>query len=440
MNIKKLLELAEKKNVNPCQFTQNTNTSFSCSLFKEKLDSYKISSTTNIEVKGIYNGKVGTALTTIDDNSNIEYLINTIIKTANLNEKNDNAFLFEGSKKYKRVNTFNKELESIDKKEKIDILYKLEKAIYQSDSRISNLNLSYCEKTISSKFYNSYGLKLSNTRNYYYFAVEGTAKDKDSENVVSNFHIFIDNDFSKFKLDEFVNTFKTDLINKLNVGSIKTSKYKVLMKPDAASNLITALVSHLSIEEVIKGSSLLADKLNKQVLSNKLTISEKPLINTYNGTNFDDEGVATYNKVLIKKGMPLLYANNLEYARKLNVEPTGNGYGSGSKVEIGFSNLYVKPGTANFEDTVKNIKKGVYITGVSGLHAGLNAKSGDFNLQAEGFNIEDGKITTALNLVVLSGNLFDMFNNIIKVCNDSKDIDGINLPTILFKKLNVSCQ
>ena len=156
--------------------------------------------------------------------------------------------------------------------------------------------------------------------------------------------------------------------------------------------------------------------------------------------SFDNEGVATYNKLLIKKGVPLLYLNNLEYAKKLNTEPTGNGYGEGSKVGIDFTNLFVKPGSYNFDDVLKDIKKGVYITGVSGLHAGLNAKSGDFNLQAEGFNIENGKITTALNLVVLSGNLFDMFNNILKVCNDSKDLEQINLPSILFKKLNVSCQ
>ena len=440
MNIVKLLDIAKQKQVDPCQFTQETSSSFSCSLFKGKLDSYKISSTTNISVKGIYNGKVGTAFSTIDDNSNIDYLIDTVIETATLNEKSDNAFLFEGSKKYKKIKTFNKELSNISKKEKIALLTKLEKAIYESDDRISNLNLTYAERGAVNKFYNTYGLKLNDTSNYYYIFVEGTAKNTDSDNVVSGYHIFIDNDFSKFNFDEFVKTFKDNIISKLNVGTIKTGKYKVLMKPDASASLIQALVSHLSVEEVVKGSSLLANKLNTQALSKKLTISEKPLLNTYSGISFDNEGVATYNKLLIKKGVPLLYLNNLEYAKKLNTEPTGNGYGEGSKVGIDFTNLFVKPGSYNFDDVLKGIKKGVYITGVSGLHAGLNAKSGDFNLQAEGFNIENGKITTALNLVVLSGNLFDMFNNILKVCNDSKDLEQINLPSILFKKLNVSCQ
>ena len=67
--------------------------------------------------------------------------------------------------------------------------------------------------------------------------------------------------------------------------------------------------------------------------------------------------------------------------------------------------------------------------------------TGEFNFSVDrAYLIENGKITTALNLVVLSGNLFDMFNNILKVCNDSKDLEQINLPSILFKKLNVSCQ
>ena len=115
MNIVKLLDIAKQKQVDPCQFTQETSSSFSCSLFKGKLDSYKISSTTNISVKGIYNGKVGTAFSNIDDNSNIDYLIDTVIETATLNEKSDNAFLFEGSKKYKKIKTFNKELSNISK-------------------------------------------------------------------------------------------------------------------------------------------------------------------------------------------------------------------------------------------------------------------------------------------------------------------------------------
>ena len=111
---------------------------------------------------------------------------------------------------------------------------------------------------------------------------------------------------------------------------------------------------------------------------------------------------------------------------------------SGPKIGISFTNVIIKPGRQSFDETVSKIKKGIYITEISGIHAGLNSQSGEFNLQSQGYLIEDGKITKPLSLIVLSGNLFEMFNNIATICSDSKDILDTRVPSILIKKLSVS--
>ena len=44
------------------------------------------------------------------------------------------------------------------------------------------------------------------------------------------------------------------------------------------------------------------------------------------------------------------------------------------------------------------------------MHAGLNPKSGDFSLQAQGFFVKDGKKAGPLGLFTVTGNLFTLFN------------------------------
>ena len=123
------------------------------------------------------------------------------------------------------------------------------------------------------------------------------------------------------------------------------------------------------------------------------------------------------------------------------VQSTGNASRSGSKMSISYSNIVVKPGKLSKEGLFNKIKNGIYVTEINGLHAGLNPTSGDFSLQAEGFHIVDGKKDKPITLFTLSGNLFDLFNNIIAVGNDSELLlSSFTVPSIAFKNLKVSAE
>ena len=50
----------------------------------------------------------------------------------------------------------------------------------------------------------------------------------------------------------------------------------------------------------------------------------------------------------------------------------------------------------------------------------MNAQSGNFSLQANGYLIEDGKKGQPVNLITIAGNLFELFKNIKEVGNDVK--------------------
>lgn len=435
-NYKKFFELAELKNIKPSEVKIYTSSNFEVSIFQQEIDSYSISSSTSIQARGIYNDNMGFASCNKLDNNIYENLTNNIITAGNLLETDNKEYIFEGSKKYKKVKTFNKELNEISKDTFSNLLFEIEKKLYEFDKRICNVEVSFQLKNTTRKIYNSYGLRLSNNSNYFVLVAQLNAKVNNE--TVSDYDLFLDNDFSKFDINKFVNDLGNKVISKLNPTQVKSGKYKVLLNQESTASLLNAFIGSIDAEEVQKGSSLLKDKLNQQICSKNITIYEKPLMKNIFATAYDDEAVATYNKTLINKGILNTYLYNLTTAKKDGTLSTGNGYQAGSKIKTSTVNIVLKPGKNSFEDTIKKINKGVYITEISGLHAGLNSQSGEFNLQSQGFLIENGKITSPLSLIVLSGNLFDMFNNVSKVCNDLKSIYDTHVPSILIKKLNVA--
>ena len=173
------------------------------------------------------------------------------------------------------------------------------------------------------------------------------------------------------------------------------------------------------------------------LVSNYLT-KNRPLQKNPFARWFDDEGVATYNKAIIKNGVLQTYLYNLTTAAKDGVQTTGNGYGGGKKgVESTF--LYLKPGKKSLDELFAEVGNGVFITEVSGLHAVLNPQSGNFSLQSTGFMIENGKKGKPLDLITVSGNLLEIFKDVLEVGNDvTVSPSGVSAESLLIKKIVVS--
>ena len=116
----------------------------------------------------------------------------------------------------------------------------------------------------------------------------------------------------------------------------------------------------------------------------------------------------------------------------------GHGYGGGNKgVEPAF--LYLKPGKKSLDELFAEVGNGVFITDVSGLHAGLNPQSGNFSLQSTGFMIENGKKGKPLDLITVSGNLLEIFQDVLEVGNDTYvSPSGVSAQSLLIKKIAVS--
>ncbi|MCI5744851.1 MAG: TldD/PmbA family protein, partial [Erysipelotrichaceae bacterium] len=390
-----------------------------------------------IYIRAIKDGKMVSAST--ENISDIKNVFDEMAVHGTLIDEDKAQEIFKGSDNYKRIKTHADTLSKVSNADKIKLCLDIESKAFAYDKRISEVEgVEYKEVFSSTKIHNSKGLKLSRKTNYALVYLSVVAKDE-NDTKTGGYYQF-SQDLNCFDQEVLVKKACDEAILSLNGTPCASKNYKALLSPTVFASLVSFLLRSVSGEEVNKGKSLLKDKLNQQIASNKLTIVENPFNKDYPFfiRCFDDEGVTTSKKNIIEKGVLKTFLYNISAAKEAGVNSTGNGYG-GSLIGVDTSFVEVKPSKICKEELCKKIKNGVFIDNVEGLHSGMNAMTGDFSLQASGYRIEDGKITTPLNLITIAGNLFTLFKDVSAVGSDTfVTLSGISSPSVVVSSLAVS--
>ena len=433
----KFFALAKEAGLQEVELYISESRSLSISMFHGEVEEYKDNNGYSILARGILNGKCGSATADVWNAEKAAWLVKEMVANAKVIENDDPIFIFKGSEKYHKVNTYNKDLDNVSVDRVLQNLVAIEKTCRELDPRIIEIaGTEYHQSSDKTTLINSNGLNLVQKNNYFYFVIQCVAKE--GEQTKSGYDFFFDNDFSKFDAKKFAKKVVDQTVAQLGGEACVSNKYKAVLHPDVVTSLIKAYVGHANAEEVQKKSSLFIGKIGQKIASKKVTIEDRPLQKNPFARWFDDEGVATYNKPIIKNGVLQTYLYNLTTAAKDGVQTTGNGYGGGKKgVESTF--LYLKPGKKSLDELFAEVGNGVFITEVSGLHAGLNPQSGNFSLQSTGFMIENSKKGKPLDLITVSGNLLEIFQDVLEVGNDTYvSPSGVSAQSLLIKKIVVS--
>ena len=434
----KFFALAKEAGLEQVELFISESHNLNISLFHGEIDEYKDNNGYSILARGILNGKCGAASADVWNKEKAAWLVNEIVANAKVIENEDPIFIFKGSEKYHKVNTFNKALEEVTIDQKMEKLYALEKELKNVDARVVEIaGTEYSQTTEKVTLINSNGLNLVQRSNYFVYMAQCVAKE--GEQTKSGYDFYFGNKFEEFDPKELAKKIVKNTVDQLGGEACSSNTYKAVLHPDVVTSLIKAYIGHADAEEVQKNSSLFIGKVGQKIASKKVTIEDKPQAKNVFARWFDDEGVATYNKPIIKNGVLQTYLYNLTTAAKAGVESTGNGYGGGSKKGISSTFISLKPGKKSQEELFKEVDNGVFITDVSGLHAGLNPQSGNFSLQSTGFMIENGKKGKPLDLITVSGNLLEIFKDVLEVGNDvTVSPSGVSAESVMIKKIVVS--
>lgn len=203
-------------------------------------------------------------------------------------------------------------------------------------------------------------------------------------------------------------------LSRLNARKLDTRQCPVLFEAPLATGLIGSLVQAVSGGALYRRSSFLLDSIGQQVFADHVQLREDPhLIGGMGSSPFDEEGVRTQARDVLKNGVLQGYFLSCYSARKLGMQTTGNSGGS--------HNLHLTSSLAtprdNFKAMLKKMGTGLLVTDLMGQ--GTNYVTGDYSRGASGFWVERGEIQYPVEEITIAGNLRDMFRQIVAIGSDS---------------------
>jgi PmbA protein len=216
----------------------------------------------------------------------------------------------------------------------------------------------------------------------------------------------------------------------------------VILAPGALSVLLQALRAGVSARRRLRGSSPLIGKLEEKVVSEEVSIHDRPRLD-FGGASapFDAEGVATYDKPLFANGLFKGFIYDLASAYEAGTRSTGNaGRNCHDAPEPVCTNLVMEPGDRTLEAMVSGVEAGLLVTDV--LSGGSsNVVTGDFSFDTtSAFVVRDGEIQGRADRGRITGNVYEALSTVSAI-ESSLHLTGTDwLPHIRFDRLSVSSE
>jgi TldD protein len=295
----------------------------------------------------------------------------------------------------------------------------------KSDKRIINAQIRYFDSKIERAFVNSEGSRMSQSVPRTRMIILPIARegDKIRADYVSlaqsgGFELIEEADF-----EEVSKKVVESSIELLGAKTPPSGEFAVVVDPAMAGMIAHESFGHgLEADQVIRDRSYLSSLVGKNVASEKTTIIDSSVLPAAWGSYvFDDEGVPAKENVLVEKGILKGFLHDRLTASALEAELT-----SSSRVEsfltkhfVRMSNTYVASGDMTLEELLEPVKYGVML--VNGSFGMEDPLGGGIQVTSnKGYMIENGKSTSALTEVALSGSVLDLLKNIDGASKDFK--------------------
>jgi PmbA protein len=183
----------------------------------------------------------------------------------------------------------------------------------------------------------------------------------------------------------------------------------VLFEAPMAASLLGHFVSAVSGGSLYRKTSFLLDSLGQRIFAPLVQIRDLPDVRRGLASSaFDDEGVATRRREVVRDGVLQGYFLGSYSARKLGLRSTGNAGGN--------HNLIMDSTGEDFAALLRRMGRGLLVTELLGM--GVNNVTGDYSRGAAGFWVEGGELAYPVQEITIAGNLKDMFQGILAVGTD----------------------
>ncbi|HCN90661.1 MAG TPA: metalloprotease PmbA [Oxalobacteraceae bacterium] len=220
---------------------------------------------------------------------------------------------------------------------------------------------------------------------------------------------------------------------RLNARKLVTRKCPVLFEAPLAAGLLGTFVQAVSGGALYRKSTFLLDSLGQRVFPSHIQIVEDPhVVGGVGSAPFDEEGVMTRQRVVVKDGVVQGYFLSTYSARKLGMKTTGNAGGSHS-LSIAST---LTTAADDFKAMLKKLGTGLLVTELMGQ--GVNYVTGDYSRGASGFWVENGVIQHPVEEITIAGNMKDIFQQIVAIGADTLVRGTKQTGSILIESMTVA--
>lgn len=227
-------------------------------------------------------------------------------------------------------------------------------------------------------------------------------------------------------------------IGQVNVNG---GKYRMVVSRRVSGRLVQPVLNALSGRAIQQKSSFLTDTLDKKVFSGGLTILDRPREKGKSGSIlFDGEGRACLDRDIIVNGVVKEYFINTYMSGKLGMPATSES-ANRPVVQPFVSEKTGAEGNIDLTllqeaDVLALCGSGILVTDFNG--GNCNSATGDFSYGVEGFVFENGEIKAPASGMLITGNMKELWSNLLVAASDPMDGFSRQVPTLAFDDVTFS--
>lgn len=214
-------------------------------------------------------------------------------------------------------------------------------------------------------------------------------------------------------------------LRKIGQRPCKAGRYTMVVESPVAASLLSPMIQAMGGQALQQHTSFLEGKLGESVGSPLLDIVDDPHIpGTRGATYFDYDGAATQRRQVFDKGRLCTYFIDTPMGRKLGMEPTTQST----------HHVILTPSQSSLKELLCEQGECILVTDFNG--GNCNPATGHFSYGVEGFLCRDGIIVQPISGMNITGNMLELWNNLVQVANDADPYETELVPSLAFRDVS----
>lgn len=400
------------------------------SVINQKLDKQQRGESQSMAVTLYIDGREGFFYTNVFDDEPLRRFVQRSIDMTRLLAPDEARGLVSPERYYKGdgvpLLNFDESLEHTSTDVKQELAFANNAEVYGKDDRLISVESRYVDMTHQAHFLTSNGFSASVSKTRCTLSTivsvqgEGDARPMDGWGQ------------SRLFLRDLPTSGIGDIalqrsLRKIGQRPVKAGHYTMVLESPVAPSLLHPLFSAMGGQALQQHASFLEGKLGEKIGSDLLDVVDNPhLPGTRGASYFDYDGAATQVRKVFDHGKLCTYFIDTPMSRKLKMPPTTQS----------IHHIIQTPSQFSLDEVLRQQGECILVTDFNG--GNCNPVTGHFSYGIEGFLCRDGIYVQPICGMNITGNMLDLWQNLIQVANDADPYETELIPSLVFRDVSFS--